>query len=388
MATLYESNLIGSQNGNAFGSGWVGQSFKPVKAHLSTYVRLKAFRTNSPGTVTVSIRATTSAGLPTGADLASGTFDGNAVTTDTGGEVVTITWGTAVLLSTAVAYAIIMRAPSGDSSNQIKFLLDNGGNPYAGGETLLSEDSGSSWSVDSADSDYVFEDFGTASPGYIWIEGDNFHWIDSSGVEQITIAQSLFDANTILAADSDDTPAALTVAEERLVGRITSGNIDDLTPAQVLKMLGAQHPLANTYVSGTGTAGSDNTAQDVKTVVIPANTLTQVNDRIRIRVYWKGDTGGAITATVKVNGVTIATSIDVGGATLFTNQAWLHYIDASTANIIESGAHPATGANSAANVGGFDWTSNQNVVVSQDQVVNNHIVVFAIFLDVMPLGVV
>ncbi|KKL08184.1 hypothetical protein LCGC14_2578390, partial [marine sediment metagenome] len=103
----------------------------------------------------------------------------------------------------------------------------------------------------------------------IWIEGDNFHWIDSSGVEQITIAQSLFDANTILAADSDDTPAALTVAEERLVGRITSGNIDDLTPAQVLKMLGAQHPLANTYVSGTGTAGSDNTAQDVKTVVIP-----------------------------------------------------------------------------------------------------------------------
>ncbi|KKM00975.1 hypothetical protein LCGC14_1799040, partial [marine sediment metagenome] len=183
MAILYESNLTGTNNGNAFGTGWIGQSFTPAKAHLSTFVRLKAFRTNSPGTVTVSIRATSS-GLPIGGDLASGTFDGDAVTTDTAGEVVTITWGTPVLLSAAVVYAIIARAPSGDSSNQIKFLLDNGGNPYAGGQTLLSENSGSTWVVDSATSDYVFEDFGTASPGYIWIEGDYFHWIDESGVEQ------------------------------------------------------------------------------------------------------------------------------------------------------------------------------------------------------------
>ena len=39
------------------------------------------------------------------------------------------------------------------------------------------------------------------------------------------ILKSLFDANTILAADTDDTPAALTVTEQTLVGRATGGNI-------------------------------------------------------------------------------------------------------------------------------------------------------------------
>ncbi|KKK92005.1 hypothetical protein LCGC14_2707270, partial [marine sediment metagenome] len=73
----------------------------------------------------------------------------------------------------------------------------------------------------------------------------------------------------------------------------------------------AVRALANTFVSGSGVAGSDNTAQTVKTVVVPANTLIAVNCRLRVRVYWRGDTGGAVTCTVTVNGVTIATSTDV-----------------------------------------------------------------------------
>lgn len=43
------------------------------------------------------------------------------------------------------------------------------------------------------------------------------------------VAKTLFDANTIIAATSDNTPAAVTVAEQRVVGRLTSGNIDDIT---------------------------------------------------------------------------------------------------------------------------------------------------------------
>lgn len=50
--------------------------------------------------------------------------------------------------------------------------------------------------------------------------------------------KSLFDANTVLAATADDTPAALTLAEQRILGRITSGNIVGLTAAQVLTLLG------------------------------------------------------------------------------------------------------------------------------------------------------
>ncbi len=42
-----------------------------------------------------------------------------------------------------------------------------------------------------------------------------------------------FDANTILAANSDNTPAALTIEEQRILGRLTSGNIIGLTAAQI-----------------------------------------------------------------------------------------------------------------------------------------------------------
>ncbi len=55
--------------------------------------------------------------------------------------------------------------------------------------------------------------------------------------EADVIANSIFDANTILKADTDDTPTALTVSEQTLVGRITSGNIDALTASEVRTLL-------------------------------------------------------------------------------------------------------------------------------------------------------
>lgn len=60
----------------------------------------------------------------------------------------------------------------------------------------------------------------------------------SVSVSADTVLKALYDAHTILAATSDDTPAALTVAEQTLVGRITAGNIASLTVAQVLTLLG------------------------------------------------------------------------------------------------------------------------------------------------------
>lgn len=54
------------------------------------------------------------------------------------------------------------------------------------------------------------------------------------------VPKALFDAHTILAATSDNTPAALTVAEQTLVGRITSGNIAALTAAQIRTLLNVE----------------------------------------------------------------------------------------------------------------------------------------------------
>lgn len=51
------------------------------------------------------------------------------------------------------------------------------------------------------------------------------------------VLKALFAAQSILAAVSDDTPAALEIAEQTIVGRITSGNIAALTATQVRTLL-------------------------------------------------------------------------------------------------------------------------------------------------------
>jgi len=55
--------------------------------------------------------------------------------------------------------------------------------------------------------------------------------------EDDVVTKALFDAHTILQATSDDTPVALSVTEQTVVGRITSGNIVALTVAQLQTLL-------------------------------------------------------------------------------------------------------------------------------------------------------
>jgi len=54
------------------------------------------------------------------------------------------------------------------------------------------------------------------------------------------VMESDFDANTILAANSDNTPAPIAIAEQRLVGRITSGNITGLTATQIRTLVNVE----------------------------------------------------------------------------------------------------------------------------------------------------
>lgn len=56
------------------------------------------------------------------------------------------------------------------------------------------------------------------------------------------VPKSLYDANSILAATTDDTPAALTVAASTLVGRKASGGIAALTVDEILVLLGENAP--------------------------------------------------------------------------------------------------------------------------------------------------
>lgn len=71
------------------------------------------------------------------------------------------------------------------------------------------------------------------------------------------IAKALFDANTVLAANTDNTPAALTVAEQTLLGRKTGGNIAALTPAEIMNVIYVTAPATKTSSGKAGEIAKD-----------------------------------------------------------------------------------------------------------------------------------
>lgn len=153
---------------------------------------------------------------------------------------------------------------------------------------------------------------------------------------------------------------------------------------------GAHRNTSLTYISGTGTAGADNTAQTVKTLTMPANVMREVGDRLRIRAYWVGTTGGALTGTVALgpsgSEVSVSNTTDGGGTSAQVNEAELQYIDDTHANILEIEAG-ALGALSAPNVSGFTWSAAQSIIFTQDAAVGNHAILYTVIVEVLPRGV-
>jgi len=143
-----------------YGTIWDAQTFTIGSVgvncgHNITSVKLLIARVGSPGTITVSIRAT-SGGLPTGSDLTSGSINGNTLSTSA-------TWVeiplTSYELSKSTAYAIVVRATSGDASNYVSWTRSSS-STYAGGQMCESSDSGASF-TGSSSYDFAFEEYGT-----------------------------------------------------------------------------------------------------------------------------------------------------------------------------------------------------------------------------------
>ena len=160
MATLYEYYNTGDDAQTPmYGNWWRGQTFTPSVAHKITSVKLRLYRTGSPGTLTVSIKAVDGSSHPTGADLCSGTIDGDTLTTDTEGAWYEITLGDGYELSASVKYAIVGRALGGDASNKVHWRGDQSSPTYAGGCLEVSLNGGSSW-TSYPTVDAMFEEWG------------------------------------------------------------------------------------------------------------------------------------------------------------------------------------------------------------------------------------
>jgi len=167
MATKYEHYDTGwDEVGSVYGDAWVAQTFTPATAHKITSVKLELFRSNSPGTVTVSIRATDGSGHPTGGDLCSGTTNGNTLPTSAASaEWREITLGAGYNLDADTKYAIVVRA-AGVSANRCQWLCDKTSPTYAGGCREDSANAGVDWSTDTS-MDFMFEDWGEAAVTFI-----------------------------------------------------------------------------------------------------------------------------------------------------------------------------------------------------------------------------
>jgi len=141
-------------------TSWYGQSFTTLSSYSATSVKLLMYKFGTPGIVTVSIYAS-SAGKPTGNSLATGTTDGDTLTTNSAGEWREITFSAPYSLSNATMYCIVVSTtPSGGNGVAIKGR--NSAPLYSGGTGLWSNDAGSSWSILSG-VDLFFEMYGGVS---------------------------------------------------------------------------------------------------------------------------------------------------------------------------------------------------------------------------------
>lgn len=150
--------------GSIYGARWKGQTFVigdetngQLNEDINIYsVKIKMYRYNQPGTITVSIRET-SGYAPVGSDLCVATLNGNLFTIDETGEFYEFVFDINPVLKKGVKYAIIIRALNGSAAQYVYHKWDT----YNGtGTGLLSTNSGSSWSQYPAN-DINFEVWGS-----------------------------------------------------------------------------------------------------------------------------------------------------------------------------------------------------------------------------------
>lgn len=134
------------------------QTFTPEVAHKITSVKLLMYRLGNPGTVDVEIR-TTSAGKPTSTVLCSGTYNGNLFTTNTAGLWYEITLGAGADQDVDTQYAIVCKALSGSSGNDVRWRMDASSPTYPRGAWVASSDYGETWLILTG-RDFMFEEWG------------------------------------------------------------------------------------------------------------------------------------------------------------------------------------------------------------------------------------
>ena len=212
---VFEQYITGDDaDASTFGDNWFAQTFTPTTNHSCVGVNMLFSVGTNPGKLTCSLRATDSSGLPTGADLVSGTIpavDMNSVISDAWIEV---GFGSGFNLIALTTYAIVIRALDGASvNNDINWRYDSSSPIYAGGSKINSTDAGVGWTADTS-GDFMFQERSGAQIEQ-HLQGDN------SGNNSIDGANWGSQAFT--------TPTAYTIYGIALKGERGDANIGTIT---------------------------------------------------------------------------------------------------------------------------------------------------------------
>ena len=268
-------------------------------------------------------------------DIDGGAIDGVAIGSTTDATALEVTSSSPVTLSSSNAAAtaitlsathasggVKIEATTAAAATSINLVSTAGGITLSAGTVTVSGNIAVSGTVDGRD---------IAADG---TKLDNIEALadvtDATNVDAAgAVMEADFNAQTVLAATADNTPAALTVGEQTLVGRKTSGNVAALAKADVLTIINVEDGADVTDATNVAAAGAvmdaDFAAADQIMVGSGAGTHSQlaVGEQALVGRITAGNIA-ALTATQvrtllnveDAADVTDATNVDAAGAVM------------------------------------------------------------------------
>jgi len=305
MATLYESYTSGMDARYTMGSSttYTAQTFQASVTHQITSVILNLGRSNSPGTITVGIYAT-SGGEPTGSALDTATTDGDTLPTDPSNEERTFTFTSGPTIIAGTTYAIVAQSQYG-GANFCKWEYDSTSATYTDGTMYTGNFS--SW-TEQTSKDLYFKEYGNANlppstdlyvTKYLVALGSSELWYKSLSGSWTQLADSVGEI---------DTSSFLTMTEgygKVFIANETNLKVADFQNTKIATSdVGSHPPDFGTVLTG-GTSGAEMIVDYITSTTVDA-ACTIYGKRTTTETFSSGET---VTGTDDdSNSISFATS--------------------------------------------------------------------------------
>ena len=135
-------------NSSIYNANWTSQSFLSNVSVPFTNASFLLYRIGTPGTLAVNVYQADDNGKPTGASLSSGSYNADTLTTDTGGETITVSLTHSV--GPAGNLSVVLSAAAGSLGNSVEWLMDSTTPVFLNGVVATTNDSGGNWTVNSS----------------------------------------------------------------------------------------------------------------------------------------------------------------------------------------------------------------------------------------------